>query len=131
MWYAGLSSPGLHVARVRARVAPGGHDVPEEKIRERYDSSRADLILLLPRLTVLQVYDNSAEGDPASGKAPRPLLVPHMERGRIRARCANEAMPDWAKPIVVAALRVDPAGLGRIPKGPPMPRAKRPRRPPR
>jgi predicted ABC-type ATPase len=44
MWFVGLSSPELHMARVRARVARGGHDIPEEKIRERYDRSRINLI---------------------------------------------------------------------------------------
>jgi predicted ABC-type ATPase len=28
IWYLGLSSPELHLARVRARVAKGGHDIP-------------------------------------------------------------------------------------------------------
>src|SRR5687767_15084451 len=32
--YVGLSSPELHIARVRARVEKGGHDIPEAKIRE-------------------------------------------------------------------------------------------------
>ena len=49
----------INVARVRARRAAGGHDVPEDKIRTR--SSRA--LALLPRLISLcdriLVYDNS------------------------------------------------------------------------
>jgi predicted ABC-type ATPase len=49
--YVGLEGVDLHIARVRARVALGGHDVPEERIRQRYDSSRANLVRLLPRLT--------------------------------------------------------------------------------
>jgi len=36
IWFCGLSSPELHIARVEARVAAGGHPIPEEKIRERY-----------------------------------------------------------------------------------------------
>ena len=48
IWYVGLSSPELHVARVRARVAKGGHDIPEARIRERYDAGRLNLIRLLP-----------------------------------------------------------------------------------
>lgn len=30
-------SPGLNAYRIRARVEQGGHDVPEEKIYDRYD----------------------------------------------------------------------------------------------
>jgi len=31
VWFCGLSSPELHIARVQARVAAGGHPIPEEK----------------------------------------------------------------------------------------------------
>src|SRR5207244_10369114 len=72
VWYVGLASPELHIARVRARVARGGHDIPAGHIRARYDSSRLNLIRLLPRLTELRVYDNSAEADPRAGVAPEP-----------------------------------------------------------
>ena len=34
-----LASPDLNVARVAFRVATGGHDVPTEKIIERYDKA--------------------------------------------------------------------------------------------
>ena len=34
--YFWLNSPDLAVERVRARVATGGHDIPEETIRRRY-----------------------------------------------------------------------------------------------
>jgi predicted ABC-type ATPase len=34
--YVGLDSVDLHIARVRAGVARGGHDIPEGKIRERF-----------------------------------------------------------------------------------------------
>jgi predicted ABC-type ATPase len=34
IWFFGLSSPELHIAGVKARVAAGGHPIPEEKIRE-------------------------------------------------------------------------------------------------
>ena len=36
IWYVGLDSVELHIARVRARAAKGGHDIPDERIRERY-----------------------------------------------------------------------------------------------
>ncbi|MGH8574211.1 MAG: hypothetical protein ACREX8_16790 [Gammaproteobacteria bacterium] len=35
VWYAGLSSPELHIERVRSRVRKGGHDIPEADIRRR------------------------------------------------------------------------------------------------
>ena len=104
LWYAGLSSPELHLQRVRARVAAGGHDIPEAKIRERYDTSRANLIRLMPHLASLRVYDNSAEGDPEAGQRPRPMLLLHMEEGRIVTHVPLAQVPQWAKPVMAAAL---------------------------
>jgi predicted ABC-type ATPase len=103
--YVGLASPELHVARVAARVRKGGHAVPEARIRERYDRGRLNLIRLLPRLTELRLFDNSAEADPDGGREPRPRLLLHVRRGRIVSVCALPEAPDWAKPILAAALR--------------------------
>lgn len=111
VWYVGLESAELHLARVRARVARGGHDIPEAQVRARYDRSRLNLIRLLPRLTELRVYDNSAEADPHSGVAPTPVLLLHMVRGRIVRTGTLAGTPGWAKPILVAAARASgPAG---------------------
>lgn len=105
VWFVGLESPEHHVARVKARVAAGGHDIPEAKIRERFDRSRENLIHLLPSLTQLRLYDNSAEGDLAAGVPPAPTLILHASEGTVRETCVISAVPDWAKPIFVAALR--------------------------
>ena len=61
---------------------------------------------LLPDLTALQVYDNSMEADPAYGKPPRPKLVLHMEHGIVAGPADLSRTPDWAKPIVAAALKL-------------------------
>ena len=103
IWYAGLSSPELHIARVRARVAKGGHDIPEETIRKRYQTSRLNLIRLLPKITELRVYDNSEEADPAAGYAPEPTLVLHMVHGKIVSSCDPSFVPEWAQRIFAAA----------------------------
>jgi len=103
IWYVGLSSPELHLARVRARVARGGHDIPAAQVRARYDSSRLNLVRLLPRLTELRVFDNSAEADPNAGAAPSPQLILHMAHGKVVESCALPRAPGWAKPILAAA----------------------------
>lgn len=105
IWYVGLASPELHIARVRARVARGGHDIAEERIRERYARSILNLIQLLPELTEVRVYDNSQEADPHAGAAPKPRLIVHMAKGKIVTICDLPATPDWAKPIILAALK--------------------------
>jgi predicted ABC-type ATPase len=104
--YVGLSSPELHIARVRRRVEAGGHDIPTNKIRERYDNSRLNLIRLLPRLTELSLYDNSAEADPDTGAVPEPQLILHVSGRKVVGVNDLTRTPDWAKPIVAAALRI-------------------------
>jgi predicted ABC-type ATPase len=104
VWYVGLESPDLHIARVQSRVRKGGHGIPEAKIRERYIRSRWNLIQLLPILTEVIVYDNSEEADPESGLAPKPKLILHIRKGRLEAMCDLNLAPNWAKPILMAAL---------------------------
>lgn len=105
IWYVGLASAELHIARVRSRVARGGHDIPEEKIRERYARSLLNLIRVLPKWTELRVYDNSHEADPHTGVPPEPRLVVHLTRHKIGALCDLASTPHWAKPIVLAVLK--------------------------
>jgi predicted ABC-type ATPase len=106
IWYVGLASPDLHIERVRNRVRAGGHDIPESSIRRRWRHSRLNLIQLLPVLTELRVYDNSEYADPAAGKAPQPVLVLHVDRGQIVGPTDLSSTPQWAKPIVAAALKM-------------------------
>jgi predicted ABC-type ATPase len=108
VWYCGLDSPERHLARVQARVNKGGHDIPEEKIRERYHASRQNLVRLMPRVTTLRVYDNSAEADPANGLTPSPHLVLELARGNVvfpATPAAIATTPAWAQPIVACAYQ--------------------------
>jgi predicted ABC-type ATPase len=107
VWYVGLPSAEAHIERVRHRVRAGGHDIPEADIRRRYRHSRLNLVRLLPALTELRVYDNSADADPTAGHAPRPLLVLHVKRGRIVDPDDLSSTPEWARPIVAAALKLE------------------------
>lgn len=106
VFYVGLAGADAHVERVRQRVRAGGHDIPEADIRRRYRHSLLNLVHVLPALTELRVYDNSASADPAAGQAPLPVLVLHVQRGRIAGPADLTGTPDWAKPIVAAALQL-------------------------
>ena len=109
IWFCGLSSPELHIARVGARVAAGGHSIPEEKIRERYPLAQVNLIKLMPHVAYIKVYDNSAEA-PADGTVPDPILVLQMENGQVLSPAPDDLnalrrVPEWTKSILEAALR--------------------------
>ncbi len=110
VWYAGLATPELHIERVRARVRKGGHDIPEPDIRRRFEHSRLNLVHLMPHLASLRVHDNSTEADPAAGKMAEPRLLLHVVRGRIAGPRDLAATPDWAKPILAAAMRLHGSG---------------------
>jgi len=49
----------INVARVRARYAAGGHNVPEDKIRARYHRALALLPRLIGVCDKMLIYDNS------------------------------------------------------------------------
>ena len=106
IFYVGLANPELHIDRVRRRVDAGGHDIPEADIRRRWRHSRMNLVRLLPALTELRVYDNSADADPASGAPPQPVLLLHVVRGEIVGPSDLSQTPAWARPIVAAALKL-------------------------
>jgi predicted ABC-type ATPase len=76
VFFLWLPSPDMAVARVRARVRQGGHNVPEFVIRRRYrpglmNSSR----LYRPLAHIWRIYD-------ASYLPPK--IVAHEEMGRIK-----------------------------------------------
>ena len=106
VWFVGLESVELHVARVAHRVARGGHDIPRSDIERRYVRGRLNLIRLLAVLRQLVVYDNSAHADPAAPAKVRPRLVLRMAGGVIAAPADLSRTPEWAKPVVAAALNL-------------------------
>lgn len=59
--YVLTANADINVARVTAREALGGHGVPEEKVRLRYERA----LKLIPRLVelcdILHIYDNTTE----------------------------------------------------------------------
>ena len=52
-------NPDINVLRVKTREKAGGHGVPEDKIRTRYQKALALIPELIPVCDVLHIYDNS------------------------------------------------------------------------
>lgn len=59
--YIGLDSPERAIERVKSRVAKGGHGVPEDLIRKRYEFSLRNLAELEKYFDNVSIYDNSDE----------------------------------------------------------------------
>ena len=90
VYHVNVSSPDLSVARVAHRVNQGGHNVPEEKIRERYERNQSiirEAVLLADRAFI---YDNSTLGSP-------PKRALSFKSGMID-RIA-ETLPTWCQTL--------------------------------
>ena len=76
--YVALSSPELACERVLARVGQGGHDVPLNKIHDRWQRSLDRLPWYAARASEFWVFDNTD-----SNPDVPPQLVAHGKRGAI------------------------------------------------
>ena len=85
--YVGLDSAETCIARVRARVALGGHSVPDADVRRRYGRSLANYAKALRLVNFGKVYDNSGDD------GHRLVLVARV--GAIVWRA--EPLPRWAE----------------------------------
>lgn len=103
MYHVNVRSADLSVARVERRTKEGGHNVPEDKIRERYVRNQAlikEAVLLSDRAFV---YDNSA-----LNKAPDRAI--DFKDGQV-IRIADR-VPTWARDLYAKELeKFSPARL--------------------
>lgn len=67
--------PGVNVQRVAARVAAGGHDVPEGRTRERYRRTLALAPAALGYARQAVVFDNTRQGDSGGGLSEQAALA--------------------------------------------------------
>jgi predicted ABC-type ATPase len=92
LYYIATDDPAINVARVKARVRLGGHDVPEDKILSRYARS---LELLLPAIKHTHrayLFDNSRHGGER-------LWVAEITNGtELELKC--DPMPLWFQKAV-------------------------------
>ncbi len=84
--FIGLASPQLSDERVAMRVLQGGHDVPTDKLAERYPRTIENLRRSIHELPHVLVFDNS--------ELDRPYRkVAEFERGK--PIYLGEPLPDW------------------------------------
>lgn len=97
VYHVGLRSADIAVERVAKRVREGGHPVPENKIRERFERNQPlirDAVRMADRA---YVYDNSAYDHPHR-------LAFVMKRGRVIVP-AGAIVPAWASKLYADDLR--------------------------
>ncbi|MGE0315924.1 MAG: zeta toxin family protein [Lautropia sp.] len=103
VYHINLRSPNLSVLRVAHRVRHGGHPVPEDKIRERYERNQALIREAVQSADYGFVYDNSRLNSPAA-------LSITFKRGQVVT--VGDRVPAWARTLYRAELEAfSPARL--------------------
>jgi predicted ABC-type ATPase len=93
--HVNVRSPEISVYRVQYRVRNGGHPVPEDKIRERYERNQTlirDAVLMADRA---EVIDNSRRGQLAR------VEIKFVEGRAVRA---SSTVPAWARALYAKEL---------------------------
>lgn len=96
--HAVLIPEDLAVQRVRHRVAAGGHDVPEQKIRQRYQRLWGLVASAAQRAAAATFYDNSA--------ARGPRIIAQLAGGFL---VGSPTWPSWTPTALTAPWPPDTA----------------------
>jgi predicted ABC-type ATPase len=97
--FVGVDDALTSLARVRERVAQGGHDIPVPIILRRYAKSLANLPAAVTFADRCFILDNTRG---------RHKLLLTIDNGRIMA--TRRGLPDWAMPLIAGTL--PPGGAG-------------------
>jgi len=89
--FVGIDSAQTSELRVDMRVSKGGHDVPHDKIAERYSRTMRNLEQALVELDNVRVYDNTDLDRPYR-------LVASRDAGQDVV--ARDPTPAWLKPLL-------------------------------
>jgi predicted ABC-type ATPase len=91
LFFIGIEGPEVSDQRVAMRVLKGGHDVPSDKIIERYPRVMNNLKRALKELSNVRVYDN---GDL---KLPYRLVALRENGQKIEV---HEPTPEWLRTLL-------------------------------
>jgi predicted ABC-type ATPase len=89
--FIGLDSAATSDDRVAMRVLQGGHDVPVDKVRDRYVRSLDNLARAIVKLPLVWVYDNADLNSPFR-------KVAEFEEGRLATE--HPPIPVWFEPVL-------------------------------
>ena len=109
-----VRSADISVDRVSDRVNRGGHPVPEDKTRARFERNQSFIRDAVKMADFAKVYDNSQ-------KYQRPRLLMELEKGQVVSVEPNRpaeqggAMPAWARELYQEELQnFSPARLNPL-----------------
>lgn len=102
--YIGLQDHDLAKARVAARAAGGGHDVPHEDIERRFSRSLENLPDAIFRADVSEIYDNS-------GQLPMRRVAELSPE-----RFTFENAPAWATDAACSSAQLDLSKAETVPE---------------
>jgi predicted ABC-type ATPase len=92
LYFIATDSPEVNRGRVEARVAAGGHDVPADKIRERYHRSLQLVNDALAHAYRAFLFDNSG---------PEPVWLAEFDpHGACTLRAPEASLPRWFETFV-------------------------------
>jgi len=86
MFYVGVDTVQMSIDRVEMRVKEGGHDVPLQKLRDRWPRSLDNLVTWAREVDYLYVFVNNDEND------PDPLVIEKTDGRFVTHR--TDVLPD-------------------------------------
>lgn len=105
VYHVNVASSNISVARVAARVTDGGHDVPEDKTRERFVRNQPLIREAVLMADTAKVFDNTKIAQPHT-------LAIAFERGQVVA--IHASVPAWARELYAKELdRYSPEQISR------------------
>lgn len=98
--FVGTDDVEINMERIRARVALGGHDVPEPDVRRRYTRGFQNLDAALNLADTVIFYDNSFS------YGPEPFAI---RESRTSTLVAIAPLPTWARRIgMITGSEIEP-----------------------
>ncbi len=95
LYFISTEQPSINESRVRVRVGQGGHDVPSQKIRERYHRTMSHVFSAMEIADTSYLFDNSVAH---AGKAFQNFA--YSKEGKIIL--LDEQIPSWFDTYVLS-----------------------------
>ena len=126
MLFVLLRNVAMQIERVRIRVATGGHDVPEDKIRARRTRSFEQLAWFADHVDLLAIFDNPG-GSPelmAAKHGDKPIVWHRQPGSVLRAELVAAGLTGLPQPVAKARRKPEKPAAAATPTA----KAPRPRR---